>query len=1077
MKVNAILLLITLFTVSSLTASPGSAQTLSDVNVSIDINNGTLRSAFSQIEKQTDFRFAYRNELIAKFKNLKINGDNRSVKSMLEELLKGTGLSFKQLNNSIIIFREVQGSQHTTIQDLYITGVVTDENRLPMPGVSVKIKGTIKAVTTDNAGKFNIQVPNENAILVFSYIGYITNEVPIKSGHTINISLKPDIGTLDDVVVIGYGTTTKRLNTGSVSSITAKDIANQPISNPIAALQGRVAGLDISGTSGLPGSSYNVRLRGTNSIIGGNDPLYIVDGIPFISESLDQFRGANGNNSPLNSINPADIERIDILKDADATAIYGSRGANGVILITTKKGKSGKTAVDAKVSSGAAFVGHQVEMLNTQQYLALRREALANDGGSVTDESIPDLKAWDQNLDNNWQDKLMGRTAKFTEAQLSLSGGSELTNFLVSGTYRREGNVTPGDQNYQRGAVNMGMNHKSADKKFDLSASLKYTADMNKSFVSDLTQYYNLSPNFPIYQPDGKYFWFSTAQNPIALFERDYESQTNNMFGNVLAKYKILDGLSAQVSLGYNRMTLRQTQTIPEISSNPINYTNSEAYYGNSELNSYIVEPQLDYVRKIGKGTLNLLLGGTFQSSTKEGSNLLGSNYPSDEQLKNPNAAADLISRNYNYSEYKYTSVFGRVTYNLDEKYILNGTFRRDGSSRFGPDYKFGNFGAIGAAWLFANEPFIKDNLGFLSYGKLRASYGTVGNDQIGDYEYYDGWEPSNFPYAGYPTLSPSRFSIPTYRWEVNHKLEVGLELGVLKDRILMTLAYYRNKSGNMLIMYPLSSQSGFPEYTANLPAELENKGFELELNTVNVNSKNFKWNTSFNLTVAKNKLLRYPGLEFTAMADKYFIGQPINVTTGFIFEGVNPETGLAKFKDLNGDQEISEEEDFTDLGTTTPKFYGGISNTLSYKNWSLDFFFQFVKQEGPTLNYGYLSLPFGFMVNKDVSALNRWTPENKYTDIPKATASASGDAYNSYSQWRVSSANWKDASYIRLKNVALRYNLQSLAKKLNVGNLQIFAQGQNLFTITNYEGFDPETKGLVMPPLTAYTAGLQLSF
>lgn len=1077
MKVNAILLLVILFTVSSLTASPGSAQTLSDVKVSVDINRGTLRNAFSQIEKQTDFRFAYRNELISAFKNLNISGEVRSVKSTLDELLKGTGLNYKQVNNSIIIFRENPVLMRETAQDIYINGVVTDENKLPLPGVSVKIKGTNKGVTTKGDGSYIIQVPDETAILVFSYIGYVTTEAPVKNGRRTSVSLKPQVGTLDDVVVIGYGTTTKRLNTGSVSSITSKDIANQPVSDPLAALQGRVAGLDITGTTGYPGSSYNVRLRGTNSILAGNNPLYIVDGIPFISESIDQFRGANGNNSPLNSINPADIERIDILKDADATAIYGSRGANGVILISTKKGKIGKMAVDAKVYTGAAFVNHKVEMLNTQQYLALRNEALANDAKSVEDETIPDLKSWDQNLNNDWQEKLMGGTSKFTEAQLSLSGGSDLTNFLVSGTYRREGNVTPGDQDYQRGAANLSMNHKSANSRFNLSTSLKYTADFNKSFITDLTQYYNLPPNFPVYGADGKYYWVGNTQNPMALFERDYDSQTNNLFGNVLAKYNILDGLSAQLSLGYNRMTLKQTQTVPQISSNPLNYTESEAYYGNSELNSYIVEPQLDYVRKIGKGTLNLLLGGTFQSSINEGLNLLGVGYPSDEQLKNPNVAVKLESRNYNYTDYKYTSVFGRATYNLNEKYIVNGTFRRDGSSRFGPDRRFGNFGAVGFAWLFANESFIKDNLGFLSFGKVRGSYGTAGNDQIGDYEYFDGWGASSFPYAGYPTLSPSRFSIPTYQWEVNHKFEVGLELGFLKDRILMTAAYYRNKSGNMLIQYPLSPQSGFEEYVANLPAELENKGFELELNTVNFNNKDFKWNTSFNLTIARNKLLKYPGLENTALSNKYFIGQPIDVTTGYISEGIDPETGLAKIKDLNDDQEIDDGNDFTFLGTTTPKFYGGILNKFTYKNWTLDFFFQFVKQEGPSLNYGYLSTPYGFMVNKDISALNRWTPDNRQADIPKATASASGDAYTTYSQWRLSSANWKDASFIRLKNVALRYNLGSLTKKIGAGNLTVFVQGQNLFTITNYDGFDPETKGLALPPLSVYTAGLQLSF
>ncbi|HEY0176256.1 MAG TPA: SusC/RagA family TonB-linked outer membrane protein, partial [Pedobacter sp.] len=512
------------------------------------------------------------------------------------------------------------------------------------------------------------------------------------------------------------------------------------------------------------------------------------------------------------------------------------------------------------------------------------------------------------------------------------------------------------------------------------------------------------------------------------------------------------------------------------ISFDPATYTASQGYYGNNEVNSYIAEPQLDYSRKIGKGTLQLLAGGTLQSSIQEGQNLLGEGYPSDEQLNNPQAAVTLTSRGYNYSDYKYTSVFGRATYNWDEKYILNGTFRRDGSSRFGPNKRFGNFGAIGGAWLFSNESFIKDHPGFLSFGKLRGSYGTVGNDQIGDYQYYDSWTASSFPYAGSGALYPSRFANPDYSWEVNHKLEAAVELGFLKDRILLTADYYRNKSSNQLIGYVLSSQSGFTSYTANLPAELENKGFEFELSTINIRRDKFKWTSSFNLTIAKNKLLKYPGLESSSYANTYFIGQPINVTTGYISTGINPQNGIPTFKDLNNDGSIDDPNDMAILGTTTPKFYGGLQNTFTYKNWSLDFFFQFVKQEGPLLNYGYQSYPYGRGSNKDISALDRWTTPGQITDIPIAT-STTGEAYTAYNLWRLSSANWGDASFIRLKNVALRYNLGALFKNLKVNNFSVFVQGQNLFTITHYDGFDPETKGLVLPPLSIYTAGLQISF
>lgn len=1046
--------------------------------ITLNEQRASLSSILAQIKTQGKIKMVYPDDLISKAQPVTIKLKNASITDALKLALTNQSLEYNIIDNTVIISERKSSLLDRIIErfnNIDISGQVLDSEGRPIPGANITVKSKGKSAVSDQQGNFKITNVDEKSILVISYVGFTTREVSAATAQPIIVRLEAEVGVLDGMVVIGYGTTTKRANTGSVSTVSAKEIANQPVSNPIAALQGRVAGLDISSSNGYAGSGFNVRLRGINSITGGNSPLYIVDGIPFGSASLNQFSGANGSTSPLNSINPSDIERIDVLKDADATAIYGSRGANGVILITTKKGKAGKTNVDANVYSGVAFANHNVKMLNTSDYLTLRREALKNDGTTPTEANAPDLFSWGDQTDNNWPDKLIGGTAKLTEAQLSLSGGSENTNFLVSGTFRRETTVIPGDMGYYRGALNSNITHRSADQKFTFNASIKYVADQDNSMPTDVTQYYNTSPNYPIYNPDGSFYWPPTGQNPMAYLKREYSTNTQNLIGNATLKYTVLEGLNAQVNLGYNRITMKQLKTQPRETYNPTLYSASEAAYGDNATASYNIEPQLDYSRNIGKGMLKLLLGGTMQSSNSEGLYQTGSNYVNDDQLFNRMAAVTLTTLSYNYTQYKYVSAFARATYNWDGKYILNGTFRRDGSSRFGPNHRFGSFGAIGAAWVFSSENFVKDNLSFLSFGKLRGSYGTVGNDQIGDYQYYDSWRATDFAYGGVGGLTPVRFANTDYRWEVNHKLEAALELGFLKDRIMFNANFYRNKSSNQLIRYPLSSQSGYTSYIANLPAELENKGFEFELNTINFDRPDFKWSTSFNISISRNKLLSYPGLEDSSFANTYFIGRPINVVTGYLSTGINPANGIPTFVDVNGNGTINS-LDLVPIGDPNPKYFGGLQNSLTYKKWSLDFLFQFADQQGPQLNYGTLSVAYGTRANKDVSALDRWTAAGQQTNIPVATASSTA-ANTAYNNWRLSTANWGDASFIRLKNVSLHYNLTSHLKSLKVKNVSVYLQGQNLFTITNYYGFDPETKGVVLPPLSVYTAGLQVSF
>ena len=946
MKINTLVFILALFTLGTLKASSAFGQRLSDV-ITIGVANGSLQTALNKIEQQTEFRFPYRKAQIAQFKNLSLSEANRTVAQTLDQLLAGTGLTYRQVNNNILI--QEAKAMDQKVQQQQVTGRVTDENGAPIPGASVKVKGTNNGVVTDQNGRFALTAESKD-ILVFSYIGYTS--VELRAANTeLLVSLKPDVGTLDAVVVVGYGTTTKRTNTGSVTTISSKDIEIRPVNDPLAALQGQVAGLDISAVTGYPGSGYKVRLRGENSIGAGLDPLYIVDGVPFISTSLSQYGSAGGNQSPLNSINPADIEQIDILKDADATAIYGSRAANGVILITTKKGRAGKVQFNVNAYTGVSKTNNPVEMLSTADYLALRRQALANDNVAPTATNAPDLLTWDQNLDQKWIDKLIGNSAPLTEISTSLRGGSEQTNFLIGGTFRNEKTVLPNDFGYKKGALNLALTHNSLDKRLKLTTSVKYLTDENNSLPTDLTSFFNIAPNYPIYNPDGSYYWYGNDQNPMAYLQRTNKFKTQNILGDLNVSYQVLDGLTLRLTGGFNRYNTNQIQTYPKVSFNPATYTGSLAYYGNGYQNSYIVEPQAEYALNLGKGRLTALAGGTWQHSITESQSVNGSGYISDGMLENLTAATVVTPRTYDYVKYRYNSVFGRLTYNFDEKYILNGTFRRDGSSRFGPDKQFGNFGSIGAAWIFSNESFVADQLKFLSFGKLRGSWGIVGNDQIGNYQYLDSWSATSFPYGGSGAISPTRFANPLFEWEETRKAELGLELGFLKDRFLLTTNIYRNRTGNQLVPYRLSPQSGFSGFTSNLPALVQNQGIEFEFRSKNMATQDFTWNTSVNVTFAKNKLLAYPGLAASSYANIYQLGQPLSIVRGFEFTGINPQTGVPQFRDVDGNNALSDPADLVTLGYTAPKFFGGLQNSFSYKNFSLDFFLQFVKQEGPGLD------------------------------------------------------------------------------------------------------------------------------
>jgi TonB-linked SusC/RagA family outer membrane protein len=959
-----------------------------------------------------------------------------------------------------------------------ITGkVLSSTHGEPLPAATIKVKNTNSGTTTDAQGRFSIGDVNKNTVLVISSIGYTPQEITIGSKTKLTIRLKPSLNTLDETVIMGYGTTTKRLNTGNISTITAKEISEQPVTNVLAALSGRAPGVYVQTQNGLPGGGISIQIRGLNSIGAGTDPLYIIDGVPYPSTPLNinnnGVSGANGYTSPLNSINPDDIQSIEILKDADATAIYGSKGSNGVVLITTKKGKPGKTRVNINVSEGFSYLNQQGRYLNLEQYLQLRREAFKNDGIAPTAVTAPDLLAWDTTRATDWQKYLLGNTDPITNVQASLSGGDAQTSFLLSGNFRKEGSIYGGNFNYMRAGAHFNMEHSSSDKKVHTAFTVSYTADDNNLPKENLLSSLSLSPNFPLFNQAGDLNW-NGGHNPLGILKQLNNARTDNLVSHLTLRYGILRGLDIKVSLGYNKLTMAQTTVTPKDAQGPSAYAENSAYFGDMSVESSIIEPQINYVKEVSKGDLTLLLGGTWQNTVNQSSYIKGTNYSNEKLMGTLSGAGSIGSPINHYSDYKYLSVFTRINYNWENKYIINGSFRRDGSSRFGPGNRYGNFGAIGAAWLFSKESFIKNHLAFISYAKLRSSYGITGNDQIADYQYLATYTTGRVPYGDVTTLQPARAANPDYGWETNKKLEAAIELGFLKDKILLTTAWYYNRSSNELVSYPLPTLTGFPSYQANFPALVGNTGWEFEFKSSNINSGHFNWHTSFNITFSKNKLVSFPGIESSSYAYLYQVGKSLSAKKGYRYIGVNSKTGIAQFKDINHDGMINN-ADRVVIGKTAPDFYGGLNNAFSYKGIDLSFFFQFAKLKNST--------PFEAMtgINSHLNiVLNRWQNPGDITGIQKATSTPGSPASATSFNILFSSADFSDASYIRFKDISLAYRLNPhWLKSIKAESCRIYLEAENLVTwaANSHYRLDPETAAGSVPPLRTYVLGLQVAF
>jgi TonB-linked SusC/RagA family outer membrane protein len=1098
MKLTALLL----FTAFLQVSATGYSQ-----NITLLVQDAPLQKVLQEIEKQTGFSFIYGKSLIDKATTVTLDVKNQPLQSVLEMVFKDQPLRY-QISDKYIVLSprpaEKPMAGDAAPQPGVIQGRVINAKGEPLANAYLIVKRTKTGTTTNVKGEFTLKNVRPEDVITVSFVGYKPQTFKVsdpKDGDMYVRTMQVSDDQLDQVVIQAYGTTSQRYTTGDISTVTAEEIEKQPVMNPLMALQGRVAGLEITQTSGYASGPVLAEIRGRSGIADlPSDPLYIIDGVPLTVLPVGATQGYNTGSagflqnsglagpaqgqSPLFSIAPSDIESITVLKDADATSIYGSRGANGVILINTKKGKAGQTQFNVHVDQGVNVVTRYWDMMNTPQYLLMRREAFKNDGITPNQGNAPDLLVWDTTRNTDWQRALYGKAGKVVNAQISLSGGDLHTTFRISGSYTNSTEITTASGSDQRGAVSFNVSHSTSDRLFNISFTSTYS--FTQSDMIGLPGKVTYAPDAPaIYDSTGKLNWAgweSSIGNPFGSLLQPYVAKTDFLNSNLVFRYTPVRGLTVQASMGYNNGQSNQTFLIPIASQDPNYNPTGTAQFGNNSNTNWIVEPQISYDAQIGRGKFNAVFGGSAQSTITNGIFINGSGYTSDALLRTISNAPNNSSTD-NYGEYRYASVFARVGYNLDNKYIINLNARRDGSSNYGPGNQYGNFASIGAAWIFTDENWFKEHPSFLSFGKFHASYGTAGSDGGKPYAYITRWASNGQTYDGVVPLTATQHANPTYQWQENRKLEAGINLGFFKDWITLSVAYYRNRTSNQLLDYPTPWLSGFSSVLANLNALVQNQGWEFAIagKGVHVHSKYFNWDWAphFNFSVNQNEFVSFPGLGSSPFRNNGQLGQPLNGLYLLHFTGVDPQTGQYTFQDRNHDGAINPNYVPPTGGDVyfkklSPTFSTGFGFNFDLKGFSLVIFFLAKKQEGINA-IAQSDFPGRFNANQSVEVLARWQNPGDITSVGKFSTRGYADPNGYLSS---SDVGYTDASYIRLQNLALSYRLPDpIAKKAGF-QCDIFVHASNLLTITGYKGIDPEVQHFGgMPPSRTIVGGLSFNF
>ncbi len=1021
----------------------------------------------------------------------------------------------------LLVLLLVMAAGATALAQRTISGTVTDQGKEPLIGATVLVSGTSVGTVTDVNGEFSLTVPAGATAVLVSYTGYTTRRVELSAASRYDIALETDVVALSDILVVGYGTARRQELTGSVAKVGSEAISRLPVTGLDQALQGQAAGVQVTTTSGTPGSAVAVRVRGTSSISSSSQPLVVVDGIPMNTGSYSQLGFGNQVANSLSDINPADIESMEILKDAAAAAIYGSRASNGVILITTKRGKQQKTQINLNTYYGGQTVWREIEPTTGPEYVALVQEAIRNRFGATAVPSGPSTRL--TGLDNdpstypntNWFEQIF-QNAAISQTDLSFAGGNERTKFYVSGTYFLQDGTIKGSS-FDRSSFRVNLDNIVSDK-FKIgttnyfSRSLQTRINNDNNIFGVLSSAVLLGSHIPAFNADGTYGRDPNAsiENPIAA----YREPTNDVFNNrlqssIYGEYTLFKGLNFRTQVSADYVNFREVRFSPTT-------TNAGAGTGGTGIEALTAELNLvnenyfTYRNSFGKLNFDALLGASFQNSKFESFFGQGENFPGNT-IQTLNAASVKRDVTSSRSEWGLNSYFSRFNFSWDQKYLLSASVRYDGSSRFGANNRWGVFPAVSGAWRISQESFLRDNA-IISELKLRASWGLRGNFEIGNFASRALIAPGA-NYLQQAGLAPTQLGNPNLTWEEREDIDLGLDLGLFNDRILLQVDAYRGTTNELLLSRPLVGSSGFTGITENI-GSIENRGIDIQLTTANINTSKVQWTTTLNLSFFDNKVIKLAGTPFASgFASWVEEGQALGTFRGFrverlfqtqeeidalnakakemtgnpnaVYQSTLTRPGDIQFRDLNGDGVITTaDQEF--LGNANPKYFGGITNNISAFGFDLSFFFQFSVGNLVYNNTRAFSEGMNGVFGQSATVRNRWTPDNKTSDVnfPRAVF---GDPNNNR---RTSDRFLEDASYLRLKNLRLGYRLPSnIVNKIGLRSLGVHVTGQNLLTFTKYTGFDPEvstfttsntapgTDFLTFPQARTMLVGLNVGF
>lgn len=1056
--------------------------------VDVKLNNISLREFFSYIEKNYPYTFMYDNTEINDKERISVNERNQPITNVLASVLKDKGISYEIQGYQIILSKKDAIDQSDVRQAgrKTVTGKVLDENGDPVIGANIVEKGTTNGTVTNINGDFTLTVEN-NAVIQISYIGYLVQEVNSTGRNSVNIVLQEDSKTLDEIVVVGYGTMRKRDLTGSVSSIKSEDIQRSPVTSLDQAIQGKAAGVQVSQASSAPGGRVLIRVRGGNSLSSSNEPLYVVDGFPV---SAGGSAGGNGTaQNPLATLNTADIASIEILKDASATAIYGARGANGVVLITTKRGDIGRPRVTLDAYHGVQTVAKKLDMMNAREYATLVNEARANDGQSPVFPNpnnpyyFPDISALGEGVD--YQDEVF-TSAPTQNYNLSVVGGNDGIRYSVGGGYFGQDGIIK-NSNFNRASFRSNLDIKIVPS---LTVSTNITA--SHSWANGMPSEGDggggtggvvhgavvMPASVPIYDADGNYTMTNPtpggtpSNNPVATVNHYKDNQEIDRFlGSVDANWEIMKDLTLKITFGADLSTANRAFYWPK-QTHRGNSKNGEANQRYRKDVSYLNENILTYNKVLGDHSFNVVGGYTWQIFHYKHFEASSTGYSTDLYLANNLGAGTTYGQpGSNRSQNQLASYLGRLNYIYKDRYLFTLTARADGSSKFGANNKWSFFPSFAVAWRASEEAFLRE-VDWLSNLKVRASYGKTGNQNIDNYKSLAMLGTMNYALGGMLNsgVGPNNIPNPDLKWETTASIDVGLDIGLFNNRLSLVVDYYYKKTTDLLWNISTPSSVGFGSIFKNI-GSLENKGLEITLGA-DVFTGEFKWNTQMNWSRNRNKVLEIPG--YTPSTQGTLSGHlkvngswlepglPVGVWNLLKYDGVfqdqaqleagprssaNDKLGDARFVDKNGDGKINYTDDRMIVGDPNPDFIYGWTNNFSFKGFDFSVYLQgsygndIINIQRAETN---ISGPWG---NQRREILNRWTPTNTNTNVPRARVTV--DPLLLQSDWLI-----EDGSYMRVKTMTLGYTFGNVRF---MNSLRLYVTGQNLFTITNYSGFDPE--------------------